>query len=47
MELARERAREAEPLTLSNRHFTAVSDARTALDKLRSIRSKRRRKRRS
>lgn len=47
MELARERAREAEPLKLSNRQFTAVSDARTALDKLRSIRSKRRRKRRS
>ena len=46
MELARERAREAEPLKLSNRQFTAVSDARTALDKLRSIRSKRRRKRR-
>jgi polyphosphate kinase len=47
MELARERAREAEPLKLSNRQFTAVSDARTALDKLRNIRSKRRRKRRS
>jgi polyphosphate kinase len=47
MELARERAREAEPLKLSNRQFTAVTDARTALDKLRSIRSKRRRKRRT
>jgi len=46
MELARERAREAEPLMLNTKQFTPVTKADTALDKLRTLRHKRRQRKR-
>ena len=46
MELARERGREAEPLILSTKQFTAVTTPDNALDKLRTLRNKRRQRKR-
>ncbi len=46
MELARERGREPEPTLLGAKQFTAVTNPHTALDKLRTLRSKRKQRRR-
>src|SRR5690606_4292435 len=46
MEMARERGREAEPLLLSTKSFTAVNTPDTALNKLRTLRNKRKQRRR-